>query len=613
MKNEPLLKIEDLTISFPENGQQNLVVDHISFSLEEGEILGIVGESGSGKTMSALAIMNLLPKESVILDGSICFLDREIIGAPAEELRKLKGTRMAMIFQEPMTSFNPLLTIGVQVEEMLKLHEKCPAKEYRERTLAALLEAGLEEVDTVYDQYPHQLSGGMRQRAMIAMAMIAGPKLLIADEPTTALDVTIQDKIMRLLKKINQTHNTSIILVSHDLGVIKSICNRTLVMKDGKIVESGKARELFLHPQTEYTKELVAAAPATWMKQQEIASAGEKAILQENIVRKQITKENAPLEKDTEEKTHEKYSSAEYSAEDSTEDSTEGSFLLRSKTDDSISLRSKTEESTNSDNGSEKNTPGEIILEVEDLNVFYTSSTGGFFKGKGRKQIVKNASLMISRGESLGIVGESGCGKTTLAKAIAGLIKDTQGLVSIVPATDREGRQVNSRPQMVFQDPYGSLNPVKKVKWILEEPLRIRGNISKAERKKMVLEVIRQVGLSDIHLSRFVSQLSGGQRQRVAIAAALILNPELIILDEPVSSLDVTVQAQILKLLKDLQQKYQLSYLFISHDLNVIYQVCDRVCVMYQGEIVETRDTKELFINPQHEYSKVLLEASLPD
>ena len=412
---------------------------------------------------------------------------------------------------------------------------------------------------------------------------------------------------MRLLKKINQTHNTSIILVSHDLSVIKSICNRTLVMKDGKIVESGNARKLFLHPETEYTKELVAAAPATWMKQQEIASAEEKSILQENIVRKQITEENSPIKTNTEKKTKEKYSSIKYSAEDSIVESTEDC------TEASYSLRSITEENTSNDYGSEKNTPGEIILEVEDLNIFYKSSTNGFFKVKGRKQIVKNASLMIRRGESLGIVGESGCGKTTLAKAIAGLIKDTQGLISITTMNEKDGRQVNSRPQMVFQDPYGSLNPVKKVKWILEEPLRIRGNISKAERKKMVLEVIRQVGLNDMHLARYVSQLSGGQRQRVAIAAALILNPELIILDEPVSSLDVTVQAQILKLLKDLQQQYQLSYLFISHDLNVIYQVCDRVCVMYEGEIVETRDTRELFLNPHHDYSKLLLEASLPD
>jgi peptide/nickel transport system ATP-binding protein len=539
MINNAFLKVENLTIGFWQKEQLNHVVDHISFSLNEGEILGIVGESGSGKTMTALAIMGLLPKSAQIDEGRIRFMDQEIIGASDRTLRELKGSCMAMIFQEPMTSFNPLLTIGLQVEEMLRLHEKCSQKEYKDRTFAALKEAGLEEAEAVYYKYPHQLSGGMRQRAMIAMAMIAGPKLLIADEPTTALDVTIQDKILKLLKLINQTHGTSIILVSHDLAVIKSICSRALVMKDGRIVEAGNSKELFKTPQTEYTKALVAAAPIAWMKQQ-------------GIVKDEWGKDAS-------------------------------------------------------------NSVNDKILRVEGLSVFYQERTVGFFKGKHKKQVVKNASFFIRRGEALGIVGESGCGKTTLAKAIAGLIKDTEGTVTISALSGQGSRPISSQLQMVFQDPYGSLNPVKKIGWILEEPLRIQGELSREKRREKVLEVTEQVGLEEIHLGRYLSQLSGGQRQRVAIALALILNPELIILDEPVSSLDVTVQAQILELLKDLQQRYQLTYLFISHDLNVIYQVCDRVCVMYQGEIVETRNTKDLFFDPQHDYSKVLLEASLPE
>jgi len=563
MKDEMILKIEELTIGFLRLGKMNPVVDHISFSLKEGEILGIVGESGSGKTMSALAVMGLLPKAAHIISGKIDFMGKMLLDATENELRELKGSSMAMIFQEPMTSFNPILTIGAQVEEMLRLHTKCDNKEYRNRTITALLEAGLPGAESVYGKYPHQLSGGMRQRAMIAMAMIAGPRLLIADEPTTALDVTIQDKILRLLKKINQTHGTSIILISHDLGVIKSICNRALVMKDGHIEEEGPAKELFLNPQTTYTKELIAAVPVTWRIK------------------------SGQFSDDQKQKSH--------------RNSEKSIGINTSENLDVNSLESE-------DKVSEEN-----LLRVTELNVFYQERTKGIFSKKLHHQVVKDATFTIKKGESLGIVGESGCGKSSLAKAIVGLNKDIQGTITILSSRNKNNQSSAIRPQMVFQDPYGSLNPVKKIGWIMEEPLKIKGGFTKEERKNKVLEVISQVGLKEKHLERYVSQLSGGQRQRIAIAVALILNPELIILDEPVSSLDVTVQAQILKLLKELQQKYHLSYLFISHDLNVIYQVCDRVCVMYQGEIVETRNTKELFNDPIHEYSKVLLEAALPE
>lgn len=545
MKHNPLLQIEDLTIGFLDNEIGTPVLNHVSFTVEEGEILGIVGESGSGKTMSVLAVMGLLPKDATIIEGKILYDDREILFLSEEEKRKLKGTQMAMIFQEPMTSFNPVLTIGVQVEEMLRLHEKCSTAEYRIRTIEIMKEVGLEDAEDIYNKYPHQLSGGMRQRAMIALAMIAGPKLLIADEPTTALDVTIQKKILMLLKKINQMHNTAIILVSHDLGVISSICDRAIVMKDGIIEETGSPHELFHQPKTEYTKKLIKAAPVTWMKQ----------------VKEDLNEQSLSLTQEE---------------------------------------------------GSEEQ-PDKFILEVKNLNVYYMENSKGIFSRRIQKQIVRNASLHIRRGETLGIVGESGCGKSTLAKAIAGLVSDMDGVVNIAMEGTQNGLKAIGRPQMVFQDPYGSLNPAKKIGWILAEPLRIHGGLSRVERTARVKEVIKQVGLSEEHLERYVSQLSGGQRQRVAIASALILNPKLIILDEPVSSLDVTVQAQILDLIKELQVKYQLSYLFISHDLNVIYQICDRICVMYQGEIIETSEKKVLFHNPQQEYSRALLEASIPD
>ncbi|MDF2541873.1 MAG: transporter ATP-binding protein [Herbinix sp.] len=564
MKDNPVLQVEDLTIGFPGKKGMNTVLDHVTFSLGEGEILGIVGESGSGKTMTALTVMGLLPASAQKLGGSVIFLGKELLTMSKDQLRELKGTQVAMIFQEPMTSFNPLLTIGVQVEEMLKLHTKLDKEEYKKRTLDAFTEAGLPDAEEIYHKYPHQLSGGMRQRAMIAMAMIAGPKLLIADEPTTALDVTIQDKILKLLKNINQTHGTTIILISHDLGVIKSICQRALVMKDGQLMEEGPAKELLLHPKTDYTKELVAAVPAAWLKsvgekedlvQQKSSDGKNKSIRQNNLMQQDIDQQ-----------------------------------LI--KTEDEIETEA-------------------ALLTVEALQVYYPEKSKGIFSKKGKKHVVKNACLSLKKGEALGIVGESGCGKSTLAKAIAGLIKDTEGNIRFI--AEGSSKKALGRPQMVFQDPYGSLNPVKKVGWILEEPLKVHGGLTAQERKDRVVEVMNQVGLKEKHLDRYVAQLSGGQRQRVAIAAAFILHPDIIILDEPVSSLDVTVQAQILKLLKQLQKEYQLSYLFISHDLNVIYQMCDRVCVMYQGEIVETRTTRELFHHPNHAYTKVLLDAALPE
>lgn len=538
-----LLTAEHITIGFPHKGEMNKVVNDVSFRLREGEILGIVGESGSGKTVTALAIMGLLniktttyktplfPKEATILEGSLLFEDKELLKIKPEEFRRLKGKQISMIFQEPMSSLNPVMTIGYQVEEMLVLHEtELNQMERKEKTLTALREADLQDVETIYNQYPHQLSGGMRQRVMIAMAMICNPKLLIADEPTTALDVTIQKKILKLIKKMSETHGTSVILISHDLGVIRNICTRACVMQDGKIVEEGFVEELFTNPSKDYTKKLIAAMPGRGKKSVKSIEA-----MLENHKDKleQLGQEN--------------------------------------------------------------------ILEVQNLNIYYTDTPSKPFEKKKKKQVVENVSLTLAHGEVLGIVGESGCGKSTLAKAIVGLIEEKTGGIILN----------SSKPQMVFQDPYGSLNPAKKVSWILEEPLKLVGGYNKKERKAKVLQTLSEVGLEGNYSERYLSQLSGGQRQRVAIGVALIQNSKFIVLDEPVSALDVTVQAQILDLLKKLQKEYDLSYLFISHDLNVIYQMCDRVCVMYQGKIVETATIEELYHNPQHPYTTKLLEAAL--
>jgi len=557
-RDEILLSIENLSIGFVKKRKMNRVLDNISFEVKKGEILGIVGESGSGKTMTALSVMGLLPESAKILSGEINFLGTNLLTMEDKKLRKLRGTGISMVFQDSMTSFNPLLTIGAQVEEMLRLHSERTKEEYKALTLEALEEVGLSNPLEVYHQYPHQLSGGMRQRAMIAMAMIAGPKLVIADEPTTALDVTTQSKILELLKKMNEKHGTGIMLISHDLRVIQSICGRAIVMRNGKIVESGLTKELFKHPNTEYTKQLVAAVPLMFSEFNKVQDEAFPVDLKENG--------NA----------------------------------------DTDNINNK-----DMDGSAAHGNEQEEILAIQNLNVFYSEKGIGLFGKRSRKHIIRDVTVSVKQGETLGIVGESGSGKSTLAKAIVGLNNEIEGIIKINDAAFIGSEVSVSKPQMVFQDPYGSLNPTKKVGWILEEPLKLKTNLGKKERKERVNEMIQQVGLSTKHLERYPFQLSGGQRQRVAIAAALIVNPKLVILDEPVSSLDVTIQAQILSLLKDLQKKYNLTYVFISHDLNVVYQMCNRVCVIYKGEIVEMKEAKELFFRSQHEYTKELLKSAM--
>jgi peptide/nickel transport system ATP-binding protein len=546
--NKALLDVEHISINFNKSVVKKVVND-ISFQLNEGEILGIVGESGSGKTMTALAIMDLLHKDAVV-EGKINFKGKELLRLNKEDYRKMKGKEISMIFQEPMTSLNPLMTIGNQMDEMFIIHEpKIKRSDREDRVLKALDNAGLKDSKTVYGQYPHQLSGGMRQRVMIAMAMLLRPKILIADEPTTALDVTIQKKILELIKDLNKNYGTSVILISHDLGVVKTICNRVLVMKDGNIVEEGLISDIFSEPKEDYTKNLIHAMPSI-----------QKGLVENKKISSYIEK--------TEEKSRDKSTDkAKHKVTNMTNDKTSSN----------------------------------TILEVTNLDVFYDDKNKKLFGKRYKKQVVKQVSLELSFGETLGIVGESGCGKSTLAKAIVGLNKNINGKIMLS----------NIRPQMVFQDPYGSLNPVKKIATILEEPLILSKVKDKNERKKRVEEILGEVGLTKEHGTRYISELSGGQRQRVAIGVALIQNSKLIVLDEPVSALDVTVQAQILELLKKLQRKHELSYLFISHDLNVVYQMCNRVCVMYQGEIIETGSLDDIYNNPKEEYTKQLLDSVL--
>ena len=510
---EPLVEIKNLSIRFPEGNSTFEAVKGISFSIGKGEIVGVVGESGSGKSMSALALMGLLPKDAEIASGSLCFQGEDLVTMKPEKRRQLCGSKMAMVFQEPMTSLNPVLKIERQVGESLRIHTKLGNAEIHERVVQALSEVGLPDPEGLCGKYPHELSGGMRQRVMIAQAMINSPSLLIADEPTTALDCVVQAQILELLRNIHRTKGTSILFISHDLNVVRALCSRVIVVYKGEIVEEGQTEDVLLHPKHEYTRHLVASIPE-----------GEKG-----------------------------------------------------------------------------ESSGGEILRLTDLNVFY-DVRGGLFRKKGKKHVIHDLNLSAREGEIVGIVGESGCGKSTLSKTILGLHDNYTGEVKV-----RDG----VRPQMVFQDPAGSLNPARTIGWILEEPLRLRGIRDRAERRQLVKEMLENVGLDESFAARHPRELSGGQKQRISIGVALLMDPRLVIADEPVSALDVTVQSQILNLLLKLHAEKRLAILFISHDLNVVRGLCSRVMVIYKGVIVEEGLAEEIYEHPAHPYTKLLLEAAI--
>lgn len=543
LTKKAVVRVEDLTVRFGET----VAADSVNLEVYPGEILGIVGESGSGKSVTALTMMGLVSDSAVVETGRITFGDTVLAEAGRLKdkmlYRSYQGERMSMIFQEPMTSLNPTKKVGAQVEEMLILHTDLAKEERRKKVCDRFAEVGLKEPEKLYGCYPHQLSGGMRQRVMIAMATILHPDLIVADEPTTALDVTIQNQVIELLRRINETEKNAMIFITHDLNLAKRICNRVVVMKNGKVVESGDTKEVFEHPEDEYTKRLVAAVPS---RQKAKAATGQQAGTQ--------TGENG----------------AETSAE-------------------------------NSDRKALEN-----VIEIENLSVFYADNRDGFFGHRQKRAVVSDASFVIRNGETLGLVGESGCGKSSLSKAILGMNKDIKGSI----------RHFSVRPQMIFQDPYSSLNPCKTVEWLLAEPLRAAGEMERSKRLSKeavhdaVCDMLYKVGLDESYLNRRPSQLSGGQRQRISIGQALITKPKLVIADEPVSALDVTLQAQIMELMRSLQEEMGVAYLFISHDINVVYQMSDRIMVMKDGRIIEQGETMQIFEDPKEDYTKLLLRES---
>lgn len=532
-----MIKVENLSVAF--DGTE--VVKNVNLELRDGEILGVVGESGSGKSVTALTLMGLVSDTARVTSGRILF-DGVVLreaGKPLDKAlyRRYQGAEMSMVFQEPMTSLNPTQKAGRQVEEMLRLHTDLAGEEIKKRVLETFEAVGLREAEKVYQSYPHQLSGGMRQRVMIAMAVILHPDLVVADEPTTALDVTIQNQIMELLRQINEQEQNAMLFITHDLNLARRICHRVAVMKDGRVVEQGRTEDIFCNPREEYTRNLMEAVPSRLKKRTSVMEKlypGRRAWQGEAV--------------------------------------TEPSAVP-------------------------------VALRVRDLSVFYRDGGNSPFARKKQHCVVEGAAFDVYKGESLGLVGESGCGKTSLSKAILGMNRNVTG----------EILHDTTRPQMIFQDPYSSLNPTKTVGWLLQEPLRAAGTLdkslemTKADREAAAYDMLHRVGMEDKYFHRKPSQLSGGQRQRVSIGQALITRPGLIVADEPVSALDVTIQAQIMELMQGLQEEMQLSYLFISHDINVVYKMCDRIMVMKEGRIIEIGETEELFADPKQAYTRKLL------
>ena len=529
-----VLSVEQLCIDIGHGAQARRVVDDLSFTLHAGQTLCIAGESGSGKSLSSLAIMGLLPKAARVPSGAIIFDDRDLVTLPEPDLQMLRGKQIGMIFQEPMTSLNPLMTVGQQLEETLRRHESMDGQALRKRTREMLDSVRMPQVEKRLTQYPHELSGGMRQRVMIAMAMLCRPRVLIADEPTTALDVTIQAQILELMRELQKVYGTSLLLITHDMGVVAEMADQVVVMNLGRTEEQAPVRQLFTQPQAVYTRKLLDAVPI-------LGTAGVAADMSDKPV----------------------------------------------------------------------------VLAVKDLTVSFPVRTGWFEEAK-QVHAVENVNFKLHEGETLGLVGESGCGKSSTGKALMNMI-GFQGSV-LLHGKELNGLQgaglqaVRRDIQMVFQDPYAALNPRKTIFELVGEPLLIHDRLPSPARADRVAELLRQVGMPPDAMQRYPHQFSGGQRQRICIARALALNPKVIIADESVSALDVSVQAQVLELLEHLRAQHGLSYLFISHDMAVVERICHRVAVMFAGQIVEIGPRDQVLHNPQHPYTKRLLSAvPLPD
>lgn len=531
MTREPVLTIEGLHVRLPEGSERSYAVEDVSYSLAPQEILCVVGESGSGKSLTARAVMGLLPAPHVLYEkGQILFQGEDLTQASPERMRQVRGSDISMIFQEPMTALNPVMRIGDQIDEVIRFHVKRSGRERRELALSLFEDVHLPDPPRIMSAYPHELSGGQRQRAMIAMALALEPKVLIADEPTTALDVTTQAQILKLIKELQASHDTGVLFITHDFGVVADIADRVAVMQHGKIVELDTVDNVLNHPQHEYTQSLIKAVPSLVPRAVKVVT-------------------------------------------------------------------------------------GEPILSVQQVVKTYSSGGGWFGLGKPAKVVhaCDQVNVTLNESETLGIVGESGSGKSTLARCIVRLLNTDSGKIifrdqDLCPLNRAEMRPYRSKIQMVFQDPYASLNPRATVGRIVTEGPVILGE-SRANAEAIAREMLELVGLDGRAFERYPHEFSGGQRQRIGVARALALKPEILVADEPVSALDVSIQAQVLDLLADIRERLQLSMVFITHDLRVAAQVCDRIAVMRLGKVVEQGPTAQLFEQASHPYTQELLDA----
>jgi microcin C transport system ATP-binding protein len=527
---QKLLEVADLSVAFRQGSRDTLAVDRVSFEIKKGETVALVGESGSGKSVTALSVLKLLPYPSAHHpSGSIRFKGQELLDLPEDKIRNVRGNDITIIFQEPMTSLNPLHTIEKQIGEILLLHQGLTGAAARTRTIELLTQVGIPEAETRLASYPHQLSGGQRQRVMIAMALANEPDLLIADEPTTALDVTVQAQILSLLKELQRRLGMAMLFITHDLGIVRKLADTVCVMKEGKIVETGPVERVFTAPEHPYTRALLAAEPKP---------------------------DPAPI-----------------------------------------------------------NADAPVVVETKDLKVWFPIKRGVMRRVVGHIKAVDGVSIAVRQGETLGIVGESGSGKTTLGLAILRLVSSDGPIVflgnTIAGLTFRQMRPFRLHMQIVFQDPYGSLSPRMSVSDIIEEGLWVHHpKLTRAQREERVVQALRDVGLDPETRFRYPHEFSGGQRQRIAVARAIVLEPTFVMLDEPTSALDMLIQAQIVELLRALQKRRNLTYMFISHDLRVVAALASRLVVMRHGKVVEEGAAAELFARPRSDYTRALLAAA---
>ncbi|SEK74804.1 peptide/nickel transport system ATP-binding protein [Aquimarina amphilecti] len=557
MDNEPLLSVKNLNVSFSSEKKEIQVLYDISFDIKPDEILGVVGESGSGKSVTSLAVMGLLPQKTAKVSGEVFYNNNSLLDFDDKKLRSIRGNEIAMIFQEPMSSLNPSMKCGKQVIEILKQHTKLSKSEAKEEVLSLFEKVKLPDGVRAYNAYPHELSGGQKQRIMIAMAIACKPKLLIADEPTTALDVTVQKEIISLLKDLQKEYKMSILFISHDLSLVSEIADNVLVVYKGKMVEQNTTSEIFNNPQKEYTKALIYARPSLDIRYKRLPTI-EDYLKDQKKERQLITKANR------EDHHKELYAT----------------------------------------------TP---LLEVKNVEKTFFSKVGWF--GKKEFKAVDGVSFTLYEGETLGLVGESGCGKSTLGNTILQLDKADQGEIlykgqDLTELSSSSIRVLRKDIQLIFQDPFASLNPRMTIGKAIMEPMKAHKLYANdAERKEKTISLLKRVGLDPSYFNRYPHEFSGGQRQRIGIARTIALQPKLIICDESVSALDISVQAQVLNLLNELKEKFGFTYLFISHDLAVVKYMSDQLLVMNQGKIEEQGDADTIYANPKKEYTKKLINA----